>query len=58
MTGPRAWRAARDGSVDPARHVVAPDLDVPVLRVPSAVTSFDPNGGPPRQVDVSRVIGR
>jgi hypothetical protein len=27
------------------------------LRVPPVVTSFDPNGGPPRQVDVSRVLG-
>ena len=27
------------------------------LRVPPAVTSFDPNGGPPRQVDVSRTLG-
>lgn len=26
------------------------------LRIPSTVTSFDPNGGPPRQVDVSRVL--
>jgi hypothetical protein len=27
------------------------------LRVPPVVTSFDPNGGPPRQVDVSRALG-
>jgi hypothetical protein len=26
------------------------------LRVPPAVTRFDPNGGPPRQVDVTRVL--
>jgi hypothetical protein len=32
VTGPRAWQAARAGKSDPARHVVAPDLDVPVLR--------------------------
>ena len=127
VTGPRAWQAAREGRSDPERHVVAPDLDVPVLRgwpylahnvihdlaalnktemllwdgwgrqlgygpgplpeedaavldevcaatadpgttpdvlaelgerdglrVTPIVTSFDPNGGPPRQVDVSR----
>jgi hypothetical protein len=28
------------------------------LRVPAEVTSFAPGGGPPRQVDVSRVITR
>jgi hypothetical protein len=28
------------------------------LRVPRTVTSFDPMGGPPREVDVSRVLGR
>ena len=28
------------------------------LRVPPMVTSFDPTGGPPRQVDVSRVLSR
>jgi hypothetical protein len=27
------------------------------LRVPPVVTSFDPMGGPPRQVDVSRTLG-
>jgi Transglutaminase-like superfamily len=27
------------------------------LPVPPVVTSFDPNGGPPRQVDVSRALG-
>ena len=32
VTGPRAWQAARAGKSDPARHVVAPNLDVPVLR--------------------------
>ena len=32
VTGPRAWQAARAGKSDPARHVVAPDLDVPALR--------------------------
>lgn len=130
VTGPRAWQAARAGTSDPERHVVAPALDIPVLRgwpyiahnvihdlaalnktemllwdswgmqlshgpgpvpeadaavldevcavtadpgsdqgvlaklgsrdglrVPPAVTSFDPNGGPPRQVDVSRALG-
>ena len=129
VTGPRAWQAARAGNSDPERHVVAPDLDVPVLRgwpylahnaihdlaalnrtemllwdawgmqlghgsgpvpdadgaaldevcaltadpavtpdvlaelggrdglrVPATVTSFDPHGAPPRQVDVARVI--
>lgn len=128
VTGPRAWQAARAGNSDPERHVVAPDLDVPVLRgwpylahnaihdlaalnrtemllwdawgmqlghgpgpvaeadcavldeicaltadpavtpgilaeldgrdglgVPATVTSFGPNGGAPRQVDVARV---
>jgi hypothetical protein len=131
VTGPRAWQAAREGRADPERHVVAPDLDVPVLRgwpylahnvihdlaalnktemllwdawgkqldygpgpLPEAdaavldevsaatanpgttlevlaelgerdglavtpiVTSFDPNGGPPRQVDVSPDLQR
>jgi hypothetical protein len=129
VTGPRAWLAARAGQADPGRHVVHPELDVPVLRgwpylahhamhdlaalnkaemvlwdawgmqlghgpgpvpeadgavldevcaltadpavapavlaelggrdglrVPPTVTSFDPAGGPPRQVDVTRVI--
>ncbi len=28
------------------------------LRIPRVVTSFDVNGGPPRQVDVSRALGR
>ena len=28
------------------------------LRVPPVVTSFDPMGGPPRKVDVSRALGR
>ena len=28
------------------------------LRVPPVVTSFDPVGGPPRQVDVSRLLSR
>jgi len=28
------------------------------LRVPQVVTSFNPLGGPPRQVDVSRTLGR
>ena len=32
VTGPRAWLAARAGTDDPARYVVSPDLDVPVLR--------------------------
>lgn len=32
VTGPRAWQAARAGKSDPERCVVAPDLDVPVLR--------------------------
>jgi hypothetical protein len=32
VTGPRAWQAARAGRSDPERHVVAPDLEVPVLR--------------------------
>jgi hypothetical protein len=130
ITGPRAWRAARAGTADPERHVVAPSLDVPGLRgwpyiahnvihdlvalnktemllwdawgmqlgdapgpppdkhvavldeicavtvdpgvdpdvvaelaardglrLPRVVTSFDPMGGPPRQVDVSRTLG-
>lgn len=128
VTGPRAWRAARDGSSDPDRYVVAPELDIPGLRgwpylahnaihdlaalnktemllwdiwgmelghdlevpaadaavldevcaltsdpqvsaevlaglgrrpglqVPPTVTSVDPNGGPPRKVDVSRAL--
>ena len=129
ITGPRAWRAARAGTADPDRHVVAPSLAVPGLRgwpyiahnaihdlvalnktemllwdswgmqlgdaagavpeeniavldeicaltadpdcdpgvlaelaardglrVPPVVTSFDPMGGPPRQVDVSRAL--
>lgn len=129
VTGPRAWQAARAGASDPAKHVVSPDLDIPVLRgwpylahhvihdlaalaktemllwdgwgmqlghgpgpvpeadaavldevsartadpgaalgditalaqraglrVPPVVTRFDPYGGPPREVDVSRVV--
>jgi hypothetical protein len=32
VTGPRAWQAARAGRSDPERHVVAPNLEVPVLR--------------------------
>jgi len=32
VTGPRAWQAARDGTCDPERHVVFPDLDVPGTR--------------------------
>ena len=32
VTGPRAWQAVRAGTDDPARYVVAPELDVPVLR--------------------------
>jgi len=129
VTGPRAWQAARAGKSNPAKHVVAPDLDIPVLRgwpyiahqaihdlaglaktemllwdgwgmqlghgpgpipqadaavldeicartadpgaalgdiaalaqrdalrVPPAITRFDPYGGPPQQVDVSRAI--
>jgi Transglutaminase-like superfamily len=131
VTGPRAWRAARDGKADPGKAVVHPELDIPVLRgwpylahnaihdlaalnraemllwdgwgmqlghgpgplpeadaavldevcaltadpavtpaalaelggrdglrVPPVVTRFDPAGGPPLQVDVSRVVSR
>lgn len=131
ITGPRAWQAVRAGTADPERFVVAPELEVPVLRgwpyiahnaihdltalnkaemilwdawgmqlghgpgevpdedaavldeicavtadpdcdpgvlaglaardrlrVPPVVTSFDPMGGPPRQVDVTRTLGR
>jgi hypothetical protein len=32
VTGPRAWRAAREGGSDPERCVVYPEVDVPVLR--------------------------
>ena len=32
VTGPRAWQAVRDGTCDPERHVVFPDLDVPGTR--------------------------
>ena len=32
VTGPRAWQAVRAGSSDPERYVVAPEMDVPVLR--------------------------
>ncbi|KAJ3113315.1 hypothetical protein HK100_002021 [Physocladia obscura] len=32
LTGAQAWRAARDGRVDPTRFVVASTLDVPDLR--------------------------
>jgi hypothetical protein len=28
VTGPRAWQAVRDGTCDPERHVIFPDLDV------------------------------
>jgi len=129
VTGPHAWRAARDGRSDPDRHVVAVDLDIPVLRgwpylahnvihdlvalnktemllwdgwgmmlghgpgpvpepdakvldevcavtndpasgpdviaklagrdgfrVPATVTRFDPDGGPPQGVDVTRAL--
>lgn len=131
VTGPRAWRAARAGTSEPERHVVAPDLGdsmtrgwpciahnaihdlaalnktemllwdawgtllsgspgpVPAadaamldeicavtadpdcepgvlaklggrdgLRIPPVITSFDPTGGRPRQVDVSRALQR
>jgi hypothetical protein len=67
VTGPRAWQAARDGTSDPERHVVAPDLAADRealarlgardgLRIPPVIKSIDPNGGPPRQVDVSRAL--
>jgi hypothetical protein len=129
LTGARAWQAARAGTSDPARHVVAPGLDIPMLRgwpylahnaihdlaalnktelllwdcwgmelaigpgpvqegdavvldelcavtadpavspgvlaglgsqdgfrVPPTITRFDPNGGPPHEVDVSRAL--
>ena len=32
VTGPRAWRAARAGTIDPERVAVDPGLDIPVLR--------------------------
>ncbi len=32
VTGPRAWRAVRAGTDDPARYVVAPEVELPVLR--------------------------
>jgi hypothetical protein len=32
LTGPRAWQAARSGKSDPEKHVVVPDLDLPILR--------------------------
>ena len=32
VTGPRAWRAARAGTVNPERVAVDPELDIPVLR--------------------------
>jgi hypothetical protein len=32
VTGPRAWKAARAGTVDPERVAVDPGLDIPVLR--------------------------
>ena len=32
VTGPRAWRAARAGTVDPERVAVHPELEIPVLR--------------------------
>jgi hypothetical protein len=32
LNGGRAWRAARDGDLDPASFVVAPDLDIPDTR--------------------------
>jgi hypothetical protein len=32
LTGAKAWKAARAGSVDPNRFVIDPDLDVPMLR--------------------------
>jgi hypothetical protein len=32
ITGPRAWRLAREGAVDAARFVVSPALDLPILR--------------------------
>jgi len=56
VTGPRAWRAARAGTSDPDRHVVAPDLGDSMTRgwVYIAHNAIhDPTGGPPRQVDVS-----
>lgn len=32
ITGPRAWRLAREGRTDPTRYVVSPSLNLPVLR--------------------------
>lgn len=32
VTGPRAWRAARSGEMDPEHFVVAPDLQIPYTR--------------------------
>lgn len=32
VVGPDAWRACRSGAADPATFVVAPELDVPLLR--------------------------
>jgi hypothetical protein len=32
LTGPGAWRACRSGGADPDRFVVAPELELPVLR--------------------------
>lgn len=31
LTGPRAWELCRSGGADPARFVVAPDIDRPIL---------------------------
>jgi len=32
LTGPKAWQAARAGSVEPDLFAVAPNIDVPILR--------------------------
>jgi hypothetical protein len=53
VTEPGAAAAA----IDAARSEILAELGrQPGLQVPPAVTSVDPNGGPPRQVDVSRAL--
>jgi hypothetical protein len=46
-------------TIDPGRDpgALAELGALDALRVPQVVTSFDPMGGPPRQVDVSRTLG-
>ena len=47
--------AAMKSEDRPAWEELARGYKADGLRVPATVTSYDPNGAPPRQVDVARV---